>query len=500
MSLSAAEIEAVVRDLAPGLEGGKIARIDQPDKYRLILHIRRSKRRYWLQFVVHPRFSRFHLLMRRPEEGKPAGGFCNVVRQHITRSPVEKLCHVEGDRVVILHATRRDALLRPSPVRLIAELIGPGSNLILVDDSDKVLGAMFTENSPRRRIFPGAQYKPLPKPPVLPQKALMNRFADVAVSAEDELALSRAICETYRGMQAEAQLHEQRAGLRSVVRQRLKALRSRHAKLARELQHAREAESLRRAGELLKIALPHLEKGSSSIVVQDLFEPDTPEVTIRLDSCLSPEENIERYFKRYKKLKAGRERLQDRLSETEAKLSRLDAVATDIEAASELSAVAKLEERVRAEGLALPQERRQAPARTAAVGPRRFLSADGSEILVARSRQENHELTFSIARGNDCWMHLLGREGPHVIVRRPGGKDVPLETLLDAAHLAVHYSKMRGTDYAEVTYTQRKHVRPIRGAPPGTVSYANASRLAVHLDEGRLRRLMDSRLLPQAES
>jgi len=123
-------------------------------------------------------------------------------------------------------------------------------------------------------------------------------------------------------------------------------------------------------------------------------------------------------------------------------------------------------------------------------GPRRFLSCNAFEILVARDRQQNHELTFTTARGNDVWMHLLGCEGPHVIIRKPREKDVPPETLMDAAHLTIYYSKRRGTDYAEVIWTQRKHVQPIRGAGPGTVRYAKESRLAVHFDEKRLRTIL----------
>jgi predicted ribosome quality control (RQC) complex YloA/Tae2 family protein len=393
----------------------------------------------------------------------------------------------------MLHVTRRDALLRPSPARLIAELVGPGSNLILVDDSDRVLGAMFTENSPRRRILPGAVYQPLPKPAPLPPKALLNRFEDVAASPDDEPALSRAVHETYRRLEAEVELDERRTALLSVIHSRQKAARSRRAKLARDLERAQDAESLRRTGELLKIALPNLHKGLSSIVVQDIFEPEAPDVTIQLDPTIAPAENVQRYFKRYKKLKAGREYIEERLRGSKEQLSRLDALAAELEAAPDPGAMSELAERMGAEGISLPEKRRAAAAKAPAAGPRRFISADGLEILVARNRRENHTLTFSIARGNDYWMHLLGREGPHVVIRKPPGKDVPLESLLDAAELAVHYSKIRGADYAEVVYTQRKHVRPIRGGPVGSVTYANVSRLAVRPEEQRLRRVLDTR-------
>ena len=492
MSLSTAEIEAVVADLAPRLEGGEIARIDQPDQWRLILHVLRDSKRYWLQFVAHPRFSRLHLLTRRPREGKPAGGLCNVARQHLSGAPLLRLRQIPDDRVVILESVERDAMLRPSPVRLIAEFVGPGSNLILVDSEDRILGAMFTRRSERRRIAPGEVYAPPAPPPGRSSRAQSNRFADIIPDGtQDELALSRAVQDAYRQAEAQAALDDRRSGMLALVRRRRKALGSRCRNLQQDLQRADDSESLRRAGELLTISLPDIRRGQASIVVQDVFEADAPERTIELDPKLSPEDNVQRYFARYKKLKAGREHMQARLKQATDELDQLAALASDLEGAAEGGALDALEERVRAAGLA-PREQKP-PGQKASLGPRRFLSADGMEILVARNSRENHRLTFSIARGNDYWMHLQKWSGPHVVIRKPRDKDVPLETLLDAAHLAVHFSRIRGADFAEVVYTQRKHVRPVKGAGPGRVHHAGGSALSVHVEKERLRRLLQSR-------
>jgi len=499
MCLSTAEIEAVVKDLAPRIEGGKVARIEQPDRHTFILHVRQAAARYWLQFVVHPRFSRLHLLTRRPKASKPAAGFCNVARRHVTGSPIRSMRCVERDRVVILELVGRDALKRERPLRLIAELTGTGSNLLLLDESDRILGAMSTQDSARRKVVPGGQYEPLPTPDSLPQKALVNRFADVQRDPGDELALSRAIQNTYRDLEAAAELDEKRSALLGAVRARLKALRSRARKLERDIENAHEAEALRRSGELLKIALPDLRKGMDNVIVKDLFDPDAPEVTIELDASKGPLENVEDYFRRYKKLKGSAEHVERRIVETRQQIGTLAALEGQIEGAERADALDALEPQLRRAAVALPGEKRPAARRKEKAGPRRFVSADGLEILVARNQRQNHELTFAIARGNDYWVHIVGWQGPHVIVRKPSGKDVPLETLLDAAHLAVYHSKVRGTDYAEVIYTQRKNVRPIKGEP-GHVTYADVSTLQVRIEEARIKRLLAARRAAQTET
>jgi predicted ribosome quality control (RQC) complex YloA/Tae2 family protein len=123
---------------------------------------------------------------------------------------------------------------------------------------------------------------------------------------------------------------------------------------------------------------------------------------------------------------------------------------------------------------------------------RRFVSAEGYPIWVGRNNEQNDRLTMQIANGNDLWLHVGGgRPGSHVVVRLPKGKTASLETLLDAATLAVHFSKARGERRIDVVYTQKKHVRKPKGLPAGAVVPAQTKTVTVLQDEARLRRLLD---------
>lgn len=492
MTLSTAEICTIVDDIAPRLEGGRIERIDAPQEHTLVLRVRRGKSLYWLLLCAHPRFSRLHLLTRRPEEKEVAGGFVRALRQHLTGAPLIRMRQAPGDRVVVIESARRDAMLRASPVRLVAELVGIGSNLILVAENNTVLAALHTENSVRRVIQPGAEYVPLPAPAHVPEKSSRSRFADVAAAGGDPLALSRAVADEYHQCVTAEELEETRCALAAMARAHLQRLESRREKLEKRLAEADGAEDLRRTGELLKIALPRLRKGDSRVTVEDLFREDGAEVTIALDPRLAPEENMRRYFSRYKKLKRGRGTVAARLNAAREEIVLFRTILGCVESATTPEEIEGARQRALEAGLAPPRE---VAARAEAMtrGPRVFLSCDGLDILVARSREESRELTFSIARGNDYWLHLRGWPGPHVVVHTPAGGDVSLETLLDAGHLAIHYSRLKGTDFAEVTYTRRKHVRQLKGAAPGTVSYSRASTLQIRFDSSRLRRILASR-------
>lgn len=493
MTLSAAEIEAVLRDLSPALVGGRVQRVDQPDRHKLILTVRKGAARCWLLFCAHPRFSRLHLLTTRPEQGKPAAGFCNVVRQHM-RLPQLTDIRVAGaggeERIVALELIVRDRLMQPRRLSLVAELVGAGSNLILLDESRKVLAVLFREASVRRRLSPGVQYQPPKRPTCAPERARSNRFASYQ-AGEDPLSLSRAIEAHYSALEAEAEAQSLRSELLRALRRRLRPAHTLLTKIGAGLQTAEAADTLRRKGELLKIALPDLKPGQQEVLVEDVFDPSRPCVAVELHPLLSPQENIERLFRLYRKAKASRDRLAARMGETKEEIRRLETLRAEAEAASSLSQLRGLVDRLRQGGILLPQAKQKTRGRAAEPkGPRVFRSVEGLEILVSRNQRENGRLTFSIARGNDWWMHLLGWPGPHVVIKAAPGKSVSQETLLDAAHLAVYFSKVRSADAAEVAYTQCKNVRRMKGAPAGRVSYSHATTMRVRIGRERLDRLL----------
>lgn len=118
-----------------------------------------------------------------------------------------------------------------------------------------------------------------------------------------------------------------------------------------------------------------------------------------------------------------------------------------------------------------------------------FTSKDGMPILVGRNKDENLELTFKHARGNDLWMHVRGKPGSHVVIPLQSGKSAPLETLLDAANLVIFYSGGENWGKTEVDYTFKKYVKRIKDSTEA--SYTNNKTLLVEMDPVRRKRLLE---------
>jgi len=121
---------------------------------------------------------------------------------------------------------------------------------------------------------------------------------------------------------------------------------------------------------------------------------------------------------------------------------------------------------------------------------RAFRSLTGAAIWVGKGAAENDAVTFRLAKGNDAWLHARGRAGAHVVLRLEKGKGPDQESLLDAAHLAAHFSDARGDPACEVIWTRVKWVKKPRGAAPGAVTISQERALFLRIEPARVGRLL----------
>lgn len=125
---------------------------------------------------------------------------------------------------------------------------------------------------------------------------------------------------------------------------------------------------------------------------------------------------------------------------------------------------------------------------------REFRSAEGLPILVGRSARDNDQLTLHYASPQDLFLHARGCKGAHVIVPLNRGQACPPETLLDAAMLAVHFSKGHGEAQADVSYAEKRYVRKAKGSPAGQVLMQQERVLPMRMDTARLRQVLATEL------
>lgn len=475
MGMSNLEIERVMIELQ-SLKGALLHKVHQPSRTELILNLRTREGRCWLMLSIHPNLSRMHVASSKPSNpGKPFA-FQMACRKELG-GRLEALEVVNNDRLVRLTfqgATRR---------HLLVELMDRHGNLFLLDAQDSILATMRPGHKNHRGVAQGQIWTGPPTPP--PRRIPRDRFA---THLEDQ-TLSQAI-ETWAKLeQSRLELHNLRGRLESALRRELKRLNRLQRQLDGDLERAERAEQHRRYGDLLQIHLGSILRGRTWVAVQDSFSEDPDaRVEVPLDPSLSPIANVQRHYKLYRKYDASIPVVLERQEAAETALTRRTQELAKVQEANTLENLKAIEAK-----LVLPK-RQKALIRSGSSQDRRptflrYLTQHAQEIWVGRSGTDNDQLTFRAARGNDFWLHVRGRPGAHVVIP-VRGKTPDLETLLDAASLAMRHSGLGWGDHIEVAYTRVKHVRRIPGAHPGLVTFSQDKSLHVTLEEDRLARLV----------
>jgi len=239
------------------------------------------------------------------------------------------------------------------------------------------------------------------------------------------------------------------------------------ARRERALEHqlesgASQRDPLRRAGELILTHQYELVPGAAELVVDGQ--------TISLDPTLSPSDNAQAYFARYRKAREAEERVPELLEAARQQAAHLAELRTLVELASDMNAIRALRREVGG-GTAAPPARKGKAAPKSAAPYRRVALGDGWEALIGTSAAGNAAVTFDLATPDDLWLHARGVPGAHVILR---GSGEPSPALLErAAQLAAAYSAARTASAVEVDVAPRRHVRKIPNGPPGLVRYSN---------------------------
>lgn len=270
--------------------------------------------------------------------------------------------------------------------------------------------------------------------------------------------MSAAIEECLAGEEARDSLASARAGIVSEVNRQLAAARRRVASLREGLEAAANADDAMLRGQMILAYQHAVEPGANLLDIPEL------DMSIPLESSLSPAENAERAFRRYRKLRDAGKRVPALLEEAERDVARLEDIGAFVRLATKEGDLRDLDRELRppaAEGKARKERRR---------GPM-HLVRDGTAAIVGRSARENEEVTFKLASRQDLWLHVRERTGAHVILRTaaPPGDEV----IQAAAALAAYYSEGRSDTAVDVDIASVRDVRKIPGGPPGRVTYRN---------------------------
>ncbi len=246
-----------------------------------------------------------------------------------------------------------------------------------------------------------------------------------------------------------------------------------------ELKECDKKEELRLKGDLINANIWRLEKGQKTAVLENYYD-DNKEIKITLDERLSPSQNAQKYYSEYRKSVNAEIKLAELIEKGEKELIYIESVLDNLMRSTTENEVLLLRQELAEQGYLRLRGGKQKPPKE--LPPIEFYSSDGFRILVGRNNKQNDKLTLKTAEKTDIWLHTKDIPGSHVIICSEG-REVPDETITEAAILAAYHSKGKNSAQVPVDYVEVKYVKKPAGSKPGMVIFTNNRTLYVKPDE-----------------
>ena len=292
----------------------------------------------------------------------------------------------------------------------------------------------------------------------------LTQYADLEAAPFG--SISEVLETFYAAKNVYTRIRQKSVDLRKVVSTVLDRSRKKYDLQLKQLKDTEKREKYKVYGELINTYGYGLTENAKKLEALNYYTNEM--VSIPLDPQLTPQENAQKYFDKYNKLKRTFEALAELTQETKEEILHLESVSTSLDIATSEDDLAQIKEELIQFGYI---KKRAAGKKTKTKSkPFHYLSSDGYHMYVGKNNFQNEELTFKFAVGNDWWFHAKGIPGSHVVVKT-NGDELPDRAFEEAGRLAAYYSKGRENDKVEIDYLQKKNVKKPNGSKPGFVVY-----------------------------
>lgn len=242
------------------------------------------------------------------------------------------------------------------------------------------------------------------------------------------------------------------------------------------LKDSSKKESYKVKGDLLTSYIYLIKEGMDFIEVDNFYDESSGKIKISLDKDKTPSENIQRYYKRYNKLKISEEWAINQLQKNNEEIDYLNSVMVNILNVESYEDIDQIKTELKETGYIKFRQNKKENKKTKEGKPHHFLSSTGIDIFVGKNNLQNDYLSLKFAHRNDIWLHTKDIPGSHVIIK---GENIDDDTLREASIIAAYYSKGKGSSKVPVDYTSVRHLKKPNGSKPGMVIYSTNKTLYV---------------------
>ena len=526
-------VNKIKDELKRDLLGKKINKITKNTETSLSIFFGKLE----LVFSCNPTFPICYISTSKDGVLENSTGLAANMRKHLLNAMLTDVEQLGFDRILVFKFSRINELGEIKNYSIIFEIMGKYSNFILVDDENNIVDLLkrfSLEENRLRAMFPGLKYEqPVideKKSPLeikenefnqfLEEKSILkniegigkltvsniknyNEFKNIldsSIAPKIYLNNKRIVLGTVLNIvpkenydnvlefdsfkeainyyisteNLSSSFETLKTRLLDNINKKIKKNNKILAILKAEVEEKKDFEKYKEFGDILASVIYSVKRGMTSVKAYDFY--NNKEIEIALEPQLSPQENLEKTYKKYNKLKRGMEANKRRNLEINEELDYLNSVRLFIDSSADTNNLKLIQEELIAQGyLKLQQKKGNRKKVNKEIGYG-VIEFENYRILYGRNNIENDNLTFKVAEKNDIWLHSKNIPGSHVIIKASIVTD---EMILKGAEVASFFSKSNVGDKISVDYTQKRYINKPKVGKPGFVTYINEKNIVV---------------------
>ncbi len=281
-----------------------------------------------------------------------------------------------------------------------------------------------------------------------------------------------------------------RNNLLKIVSSSLKKVYKKLENIDQKLKECNQMDTFRLYGELLTANLYKLNPNDnvSEYTLENYYDNNSL-VTIPLDKSISIQKNIEKYFKKYNKLRNALSIVSEQKKDAEKELDYIESIVFNLSNAKNLNDIhevyQEISENIVTKKTISKQEKNKASKKKNSNDNIEFETQviDGYTIYIGKNNIQNDYISLKLSNPNDIWFHAQKIHGSHILLKNPENLDlseIPENILFNCASLAKKNSKAEKALNVPVDYCYARYVKKVSGAKPGMVIYNNFKTIIVH--------------------
>ncbi len=525
-------LSKIKEELKKSLEGKRINRIFKNNEYTISIHFGKIE----LLLSCIPSLAICYITKSKEQPILDiASSLISNLRKHLMNAMLTDIEQLGFDRILVFHFSRINELGEIKKYKIYFECIGKLSNIIFTDEENKILDTLkkfhISENFDRT-LFLGEIYtRPKFVKKLLPIDVTESDFNSLL---ESKILLSNKIegvgkflnniksFEEFKNIlnndvKAKIYFKDKKIKLATVLdidfkdyyevkefssydeminfyidyehtttsfmllKNRLKNLLERKLKklnkilslIKKDIEDSKTMDSIKEEGDILASVLYNVKRGMTFIKAYDFYNNE--EIEIELDPLISPNENLDKIYKKYNKVKRGLTNAIRREKEIKDEITYVESTLLFINNSTDVVSLREIEEELIKLNYikSLHNKKKTKLKKEVKYG---VIEGEDYLILYGRNNLENDNLTFKVSAKDDYWFHVKDIPSSHIILKTSELTD---NLIVKSAQVSAYFSKVNLGEKVTVDYTLRKNVSKPNGAKPGFVIYVNQKSVVV---------------------